>query len=516
MKQTILGVDIGTTNIKAVAFLPNGQQLAKSSTPTQTHYPRPDWAYYEPDEIWDSIGQSLRALMADLPADVEPAAIAFTSMGEAAVPIDAHGNPTHEIIAWFDRRTTPQAEWWAETIGEEETAGVTGLPIKTIFGGLKLLWLQENKPDAFAKTVRWLNMADYGAYRLCGATATDYSLASRMLLMDLTQRQWSAPLLDATGLSASLFGELVPGGTLLGHVHAEAAAATGLPEGLPVCSGGHDHICGSFALGMIEPGSVFDSMGTAEGLLITTRAPVLDPKMTQRGIAQGLHVLPDRAYAMGGVFFSGGCIDWARRVLLHQMPDLEDTDASFAALIDMADAVPPGSGGIFFLPHLRQSNPPINDHYARGAFVGISSDAQPDHFARAVLEGLAYEYQQCFDSMMETFELMPSQVLATGGGSRNHLLMQIKAALLGQPIAIPTVEEATCLGAAMLGGVGAGVYSSFADAHEQIRYVTRQVASDADLHAFYQERYQQVYGKLYWALREVNHTISGWVGKAEA
>lgn len=515
MKELLLGVDIGTSNIKAVAFDTTGQQIAKVSTPTITHYPRPDWAYFEPDEIWAAIGGTLRRLMSNLPDDTEPRAIAFTSMGEAAVPIDSAGQPTHNIIAWFDRRTASLTEWWATEIGTEQTASITGLPVKTIFGILKLMWIRDNEPDVYARTHCWLNMADYGVFRLCGAKATDYSLASRMMVQDLSVKKWSHDLLDKAGVESNKLAELVPSGILLGHVREVAAAETGLPLGLPVCSGGHDHVCGALALGITDPGDVYDSMGTAESLFIATRKPILDPALTAAGIGQGIHVAPNRGYAMGGIYFSGGCIDWVRQLLLENVllddVTIDEKSTGHERLIELASQVEAGSGGAFFLPHLRQANPPYTDPNSRGAFVGLSSDMNGGHLARAVLEGVAYEFQLAYDSMMANFQLSPQRILASGGSTRNQLLMQIKADVSGQPITVPTVEEATCLGAALLSGIGAGVYTGFEDAAERVEFATRIIEPDQVKHQFYQERYHKVFASLYTTLQKVNWQISDWI-----
>ena len=503
MKQALLGVDIGTTSIKAVAFGLDGRQLAKATTPTVTHYPRVGWAFYEPHEIWQAICAVLREVMGALPEGTEAGAVAFTSMAEAAVPLDSQGEPTYAIISWFDQRTVPQSQWWRAEIGADLTARVTGLPIEPLFGILKLLWLRENEPMAFQQTKHWLNMSDYGVFRLSGSTITDYSLASRMLVLDLASKAWSQRLLDAIDLPAALLGELVPSGTLVGYVHAEAAKATGLPEGLPVCSGGHDHVCGAFALGVREAGEAFDSIGTAESIMITTAKPHLDQRITSRQIGQGIHVIPDCYYAMSGLNFSGGAIDWSRRLLLGAAFGENPSAASFETLIKLAREVPAGCDGLFFLPHLRGANPPINDPHARGAFIGITSQASTGHFARAVLEGIAYGYQRVFDNVMDAFALTPRRLIATGGGTRNDLLMQIKADLFGQPIIMPNVEEATCLGAAMLAGVGAGIYNSFADASQQVQHTTRTVESDPQQHHFYQQRYRDTYLRLYDVLKKV-------------
>jgi len=485
MKQTLIGVDIGTTNIKAVAFSTDGSQLASITTPTITHYPRPGWAQYRPDEIWRAICKVLNQLMGQLAADIEPAGIAFSSMAESAIPVDAAGQPTYDSIAWFDHRTVPQSEWWLENIGQEKTTAITGLPVSPMAGILNLMWIRENAPDAFARTRSWLNMADYSVFRLCGVQATDHSLASRMMTLDLAQKSWSQTLLEDADLAASLLAELVPSGMLLGHIHAEAAAATGLPIGLPVCSGGHDHVCGAFALGLTEAGDVLDSMGTAEGVVLTLNEPNLLPSVTTRSISQGLHVIPDRAYAMGGVTFSGGSVDWIRQILLGTLQaDETSTIASFEKMIALASDVPAGSGGVFFLPHLRQANPPIKDTKARGAFIGLTSEATAGHFVRAVLEGVAYDYQRAFENMTEAFQIEPQRIYATGGGTRNRLWIEIKAMVCGQEISTPQVNEATCLGAAALAGIGAGVYDSFKDANQQLAFTIQRTPTDKNTHKY--------------------------------
>jgi len=512
MKQALIGIDIGTTSIKAVAFGVNGDELSKATTPTRTHSPKAGWSYFDPAEIWADICAVLRKVLANLPAEIEPAGVAFTSFGETAAPLSREGQPVYDMISWFDARTQVQADWWAETVGEERTSRITGLPVKPVFGILKLLWLRENEPQKFAQIDCWLNTADYGAYRLCGARATDYSLASRMMVLDLQKRAWSQPLLDAIDLPQSILAELLPSGTLLGYVHAEAARETGLPQGLPVSCGGHDHICAALALGITNAGDIFHSMGTAEAVMVLTKEPVPDPAITKQGVGQGIHVYPNRSYAMCGLQFAGGSMDWVRRLLFAEKrgDNLGSDEGSYPQMVDAARAVPPGAEGVFFLPHLLRANPPAVDLKSRGAFIGMSREMSKGHLARAVFEGLAYEAQQSQDVMKDVLLVAMTQMIATGGGTRNDLLMQIKSDLVGRPITMPNVDEATCLGAAILAGVGAGVYRNFEDASEQIRYTSRSVEPNMERHAFYQERYVQVYQKLYETLKEINHTISDW------
>ncbi|MGI9228588.1 MAG: FGGY-family carbohydrate kinase [Gammaproteobacteria bacterium] len=511
MSVALIGVDIGTTSFKAVAFAPDGTQLARVSAATPTSYPQPDWAEFKHTAVWTTLVGILRELVRDLGNRATPAAIAFTGMAEAGLPLNESGEPLYPAISWFDRRVLQQLENWQTKIGEANTARITGLPLGPAAGILRLLWLRDHFPDLFNQTRTWLNLPDYAAFRLCGAKVTEYSLASRMMVLDLATRQWSDELLQQVELDAGIFGELASSAIQIGKVHQEAADLTGLPCDLPVCTAGHDHLCAAVGLGVTDAGEIFDSIGTAEALVVSLPGLSDDPAVAASGIAQGIHVLPQRYYAITGNAFGGGSFDWARR-LLHGGAD--DRETAYDALFESASQASAGSGGVFFLPHLRQANPPTLDPHSRGAFIGLSSGSRPKHLARAVLEGLAFEYQRILDAVSECFGLANQRLVATGGGTRNRLFMQIKSDVSGLPIVIPDVEEATCLGAALAAGVGAGIFDSYEDALSQTALSENVVEPDMEKHQLYRERYETVFVHLYESLKAVNHNISNWVNPA--
>jgi xylulokinase len=500
MKPLLVGVDVGTTNIKAVLFEPDGQPVAEASVPTPTHYPQPTWAYYQADELWQGTVTALRQAITQVDNPNRIASVAVASMGEAAVPLDAHGQPTYDVVAWFDQRTQAQADWLDRAIGRDRLFDITGLSLQPIFGLCKLLWLKENQPDAFARTVRWLNMADYIAYRLCGVPATDYSLASRTLVLDLRRLQWHRDLIQEVGLSPDLFAPLYPSGVRLGQVTTEAAALTGLPPTAQVATGGHDHVCGALAIGVTEPGSVLSSMGTAEAVFLPLQQPLTDPAMGGQGYTQGAHVAAGHYYVLSGLFTAGGSVEWWREILGKEI--------DYGTLIAEAEQVPPGSLGVGFLSHLRQANPPYNDPKGRGAFIGLSTDAKRGTLFRAILEGLAYESRHTLESLLAYPGVESIQkVFATGGSTRNPLLMRIKATVLNQAIIVAKVAEATCLGAAILGGLGAGVYADVPSTLAQLRHEQTVVEPVADEVALYEAYYQQIYRQLYLALKPLHHAI---------
>lgn len=499
MNPLIAGLDVGTTTIKAVIFEPDGQPVAAASVPTPTYYPQPNWAYYRADELWQGAVSALRQATSQLDDPGRIVSVAVASMGEAAAPIDAHGQPTYDVIAWFDRRTQPQVDWLDRTIGKDRLFEITGLSLQPIFGLGKLLWFKENQPDAFARTARWLNMADYIAYQLCGVPATDYSLGSRTLALELRRLRWADALLQEVGLSLDLFAPLCPSGTRLGPVLPEVAVATGLPVTAQVASGGHDHVCGALAVGVIEPGALLNSLGTAENLFLSLDQPLTDPEMGRQGLTQGAHVAAGQYYVFGASYTSGACVDWLREI---------EGGGDYASLIAEAEQVPPGSLGVCFLPHLRMANPPYDDPQGRGAFIGLSTDVKRSTLFRAVLEGLAYESRLIVESLLKFVDLETlRRIHAIGGSTRNRLLMQLKATVLNQPVIVAPMAEATCLGAALLGGLGTGLYADVPAALGQLRRNEQVVEPAADQAALYDAYFRQVYQHFYLNLRALHHAI---------
>ncbi len=494
----LVGIDVGTTNIKAIVFDCRGRIVAAAGAPTPTHVPRPSWAFYRPDELWECTTTALRRAVAGVDDPRRIVGVAAASIGETGFPIDAQGIATYDGIAWFDKRTEPQARLLDERIGHARLFASSGLSLQPIFSLCKILWLRDNEPEAYGRAVRWLNTADYIAFRLCGVAATDYSLASRTLALDLQARRWNEPLLAEVGVKPDFMAPLAGSGTARGPVLAEVAAQTGLPPTALVAAGGHDHVCGALAVGVVEPGAVLNSVGTAEALFVAVDAPLADPEMGVQGYTQGAHVTGGY-YALGGLYTSGACAAWFAQT--SGGADLETLTAE-------AEQAPPGSLGVLFLPTLRLANPPYDDPKARGAFVGLSTDATRGVLFRAVLEGLEYEMRASLEPLLRHAGVQQvRRFVAIGGGTRSRLRTQIKASVLNRPVQVANVEEATALGAAVLGGLAAGVYRDAADALAQLDYGVTETPPDPIQAALYEEIYRQGHRRLYPALRDLHHLI---------
>ncbi len=495
----LVGLDAGTRSIRALVFEPDGTVVAEGGAPTPTVYAEPARAHYEPEALWRAAARALRQATGRIHDPRRIVGIAAASIGESAVPLDADGAPTHNAIAWFDQRTKGERDRLERTVGGDQLFAVTGLNSEPIFGLCKLLWLKANERSAFERTRRWLNIADYLAWRMCGVAATDYSLASRTLALDIHALAWAEDLIREAGVSPNLFAPLRPSGSPLAPVTPEAARATGLPRSCVVGVGGHDHICGALAAGAWQEGVVVDSLGTAEALLLALDKPIADAALGRGGYSQGVIVVDQPAYyVVGGLLTSGGSIEWFRDIL-------GGAKVSYAALIAEGEAVPPGSLGVCFLPHLRAGSPPHPDPRARGAFFGLSTDATRGTLFRAILEGLAYDARLLLEGLSELPGVPPiGRIRAIGGHTRNELLMRIKAAVFNRAITVAEMPETTSLGAAIFGGLAAGVYSDLAQALAELRSATRCVEPAADLAAAYDARFRAVYRRAYKSLRPLH------------
>ncbi len=486
----LLGVDVGTTNCKALVFDRAGRLHGSGSLPTPAQRPRPGWVEYDPELLWQAVVEVVRqALSQTEPARVRGLAVA--SMAEAGLLLDTAGRPLQPIISWNDSRSDQHYRRWLDRFGAMAFFQIAGNPANPTFSVFKLIWLREHAPAAYAAAARWLHVADYIAFRLCGEQATDYSLAARTMLFDLAQLRWSDQIIAAAGLRADLLPEVVPGGTRIGAVTATAALAAGLPAGTAVGVGGHDHICGALAAGAYVEGVGLDSMGTAEPAFLPLNTLRLPQAAGPIGCSFGAHVAPGQYYALKSIRSSGAAVAWANQAL------------GFGGVYDRMQAAvaraPAGSRGVLFLPRLA----PID----RGAFVGLRSEAGTGELARAVYEGLAYQWRSNLETIESAIQARAETIRVIGGGTRSAVWVQIKADVLGRPLRVLDMQESVALGAALLGGLAAGVYHDLAEAAAGLRFTELTIVPDPIRAEFYDRCYHQVFLRIAPALEDIHQAI---------
>jgi xylulokinase len=489
--ELILGIDIGTTNCKAILFTLAGQLVASGSAPTPTYHPRPEWSEHDPEQLWQTVAATIRqSLRGQNPALVR--GISVTSVGESGTLVDANGRALCPMIAWYDARTAPELRRWQATIDQRRVTAITGLqarPIATLF---KLQWLREHAADAYQTATRWLLTADYIAFRLCAAQATDYSLASRTLLFNLHTRQWSHELIEAAGLRHDLLPELLPAGQHIGAVTAIAAAETGLAIGTPIGLGGHDHIVGAFAAGIVRSGECLDSLGTAEVAFLPLDTPPSEDVIERTGLTFGVHVARNRTFMMDGLLSGGASINWVRDLLTPGEP-------GFERLEHMAASAPSGARGAVFLPYITAGE--------RGAFAGLTIATGPNELARAVYEGLALGWRRLLERAEQLLEFRVHTIRVIGGGAQSDLWLQIKVNAVGRPLRLLSLTEGVALGAAMLGGIAAGAYRDEDEALRQVQLDEQNLEPNPQQAAIYEQIYHERFVDLMPALAKIHASI---------
>jgi sugar (pentulose or hexulose) kinase len=496
-EPALLALDLGTTHCKAALFSLDGSCLASASEPSAARQDPEGYVFYDPQAVWRSAAAVLRVVVqSPASADFFPACLGVTSMAETGLLLDrSSGAAATPFFAWHDRSSTAQAHRLASLPEADELFLRRGTYASYKSSAAKLLWLKENGFTLDSRYV-WLSSADYVVYRLCGALVTDYSLAVRTYALHLDDKSWDIEWLLSMGLEPDLFPELLPSGSIAGRLSQAAARESGLPVGLPCAVAGHDHVCGAMAVSAVDPGLVFNSMGTAESLVGALYDRPLGRLDQQTGLVFGLHVVPGRRYWMGGLSASGGSVEWLRGLLGEPPPSYSELEA-------LLEQSPPSPTGILYFPYLAGSGSPHTDLFVRGAFIGLDASHGRPHLARAVLEGAAFELE-VIRQAAEKISSQPVKVLtAAGGGTRSRTWMQVKADVSGCRIEAQSMPETSLLGAALLAGVGAGLYPDHAAALASLSPAPPEVyLPDPDRCAAYQRLFAQGYLPLQEPLRQ--------------
>jgi xylulokinase len=505
----LMAIDLGSTSLKAVIYDLDGDVVASASRPTEKLTPdaHPEWVIWDPAQIWDGSSAAIKEAVSQIDDPAQIKGVAVTGMGMDGVPVDERGNHLYPFISWHDPRTASQAEWWVNNIGEEKTFAITGFPCWPITAAMRILWMNENEPEVMARADKWLLIEDFINQKLCGAVATDYSMASCMLLMDQKERKWSDELIKASGIDKSLLPNPMQSGTVLGKVSAEASAATGLSEETTVVLGGHDHICGTLPVGAYKPGTMFDVIGTWESVIATVQSPVMTEAVMKSAICMQAHVVEGMYAAWGGAP-SGESLEWFRKEFGFEAEQKAQKCGGVVWEHLMASLLhtEPGASGAMYLPHISAAGCPVNDSKSLGAFVGLSNTVTKADMLRAVIEGLNYQFMEIKEAMEAGLGCRFENIIVAGGVSQNEFWIQNKADMMGLPVHVSDVTEATPLGAAMLAGIGLGLYNNLDEAYDRVRKSDRIYEPNKANTERYAELYK-IYKTVYPALKPVNHSL---------
>lgn len=485
----VVGIDISTTATKAILVRDDGAFRGVGMSSYGYETPRPMWTEQDPALWWAATVEAVRRVLdTSGVAGSEVEAVGLTGQMHGSVLLDAANDVVRPAILWNDQRTEAECDEIRRRVGQDRLIRITGNDALTGFTAPKLLWVAHHEPTNWAQVRHILLPKDYVRYRLSGEFAIDVADGSGTILFDLARRTWSPEVLDALELDQTLFPPTFEGPTVTGALSAEAAAASGLSAGTPLVAGGGDQSANAVGVGAVSEGIVALSLGTSGVVFATTEGPAIE---TRGRVHSFCHAVPDRWHMMGVMLSAAGSLRWLRSALAP--------DRTFEELVEAAAEVEAGSGGLFFLPYLTGERTPHPDARARGAFVGLTVRHELRHLTRAVLEGVAFGLKDGLDLMVGAGLDRPTQIRASGGGTRSGLWRQILADVLGAEIVTVTTEEGAAYGAALLAAVGAGWFSSVEEACARLVEV-RPAATPAAWADTYRERHE-VYKELYPALR---------------
>jgi len=459
----LIGVDIGTTSIKAALVTPGSGVVYAARRPTGTHAVRGGGAYHKPGELLGAVESAIAecAAAAAHSHRAGPGGVGIASMAESGVPIDRRSLPVGDILAWHDPRPERQAAWLERQIGAPALFTRTGLRPDPKYSLAKLLWIREHRASDFTRLRRWAGVAELMALSLTGKLATNASLACRTLAFDVSARAWDTELLALASLEPENMAEVLPLGEAVGGLTVPAAKRLGLAAGTPVAIAGHDHLAAALGAGVTRPGDALDSMGSAEAALLVTAEPALAEEVRRGGFSAGCHAIDGLAYVAGGLQSSGALVEWFMNTFLAGTSEGTDRHARFIELLNHAA---PGPVEPIVRPYLRGRTAPHRDPSASLEFEGLRETHRLPDLAAAVVDGAAYHVRWMLDELARITATRLDRVKLTGGGARNRRWVTAKAALGPGRLEIVRTAEAAALGAALVAGVACGVYASVTDA----------------------------------------------------
>lgn len=486
----LLGIDIGTSSAKAALIDADTRQIITSAAQEYAiHRPAPDRAEQNPSEWWGAVQYAVRQITAN---HTDIAGVGFSGQMHGTVLLDDAGEVVHPAIIWADSRSSEQVSQLASAV--DNLAATTGTLPAVGFMGVTLMWLAQHAPDALTRAHRAILPKDYIHYRLTGEMTTEVTDAASTGVFDVQRGAWADDIIAAVNLPRGLFPDVLASHEPRPLTDA-AAAALGLPAGIPVVAGCADQPAQALANGIVAPGVVSVTVGSGGQVF----APLANFRTDAR-LHVFNHAVPGVYYALGATLSAGLSLRWLRDTLgMTNQPD------AYADLSAAAADVPPGADGLVFLPYLTGERTPHMDPHARGGFIGLSSYHTRGHLARAVMEGVAFSLRQALEITQELGGTVET-VIGSGGGVESSVWRGILTDVFGVPVRKSLAKEQASVGAALLAGIGAGVYPDFAGA-AQTDYDAPTVPDDKRA-AFYDGRYAQ-FKALYPKLVTDMHTLSG-------
>lgn len=503
MPNFLLAHDLGTSGNKATLYSVDGKLIESCTVPYPTHYFNGNWSEQDPNDWWVAICESSKKLTTKIDA-AEIGVIALSGQMMGCTPVDAKGRALRPSILYSDQRAVTQAEMLLEKIGLQSFYEIVGHRISPSYTLEKLMWIRDNEPAIFKDTRYTLCAKDYINFRLTGEIATDYSDASGTNAFDLNSFTWSEKILDAARIDERLFPRAANSIEILGSITSEAAAATGIKAGTPVAIGGGDGSCAGVGVGCITPGRAYNYLGSSSWIALTVEKPIVDEHMRTMNWA---HCVPGYLHPSGTMQTAGSSHTWLKDTLCEQEKLMARNTGRnpFELIEELISQSPVGSHGILFLPYMLGERTPWWNPDARGAFVGLNLASSRGDMCRAVLEGITMNLGIIVDIFRQHVPIDSMTVI--GGGAQSAFWRQMMADIYDCKIETLNFQEgATSLGAAVIGGVGAGLLSGF-DVINRFIKVVDTIEPDRETQKRYKQM-QPIFEQTYIALKDVYHNLA--------
>ncbi|GHV28880.1 xylulokinase [Spirochaetia bacterium] len=485
--MVLLGIDVGSTGCKAISFDINGALLKTAYRAYPMYYPQPGYRELDGEQVFAAVLECIDECCAGgIGAEVK--ALAISAQGEAMAPIDRNGTVLANTMVTFDTRNTVETEWIRTHLDGGYITKSTGLPLHTMFSLPKLLWIKNHQPDIYNAAWKFLCFADFVAYRLGAEPVMDHALASRTMLFNIPQGRWDKAILTGAGIDGDKLPALAPCGTPVGTVREEYRRRFGFAPGVIIAAGGHDQICCALGAGVVSGGDAMNSMGTTDTILCVGDSFNAGTLQTEYNIPCGSSAIPGLYACHSFVLSTGSVLQWFRSTFCG-------SGTSYTAL-DTEAAQLNAPTGMYLLPHFSGSGTPSLDSLSKGILAGLSIETGKAEIYRAILEGICYELLVNIRNM-EKAGTPIKRLKCIGGAARSDFYLQLKADITGKPVVKLRVEEAGCLGAALLAGLGAGCIKDVTAVLNTFTAEEKTFLPEEDTrqkYTGYFEKYQSLYG----------------------
>ncbi len=493
--RCVLGIDVGTTSAKVIAFDKDGRVLLHKQQEYPTHFPDRGWAEQDPRDWWRAVATLLRQLRSS-PTDPELhiLAIGVSSQAPSFVPIDAEGEPIGRAMIWMDRRADMEAEWLSATLGADRIAEYSRNRADSYYTAAKVLWFKRNRPDEYARIHRILQVNGYINYRLTGVCSTDDVHASISQLYDFRTGAWALDVLKELDIDPALLPPITPPDTVIGSITADIAEELGLLPGIPVIAGTVDGAAAAIEAGIVRPGMASEMTGTSSVLLMSSSGEYHSPELISMK-----HGLPGQNLLLGAMSSTGASLKWFRDTFYS------DDEAAYDVMNHDAERAE-ARGDLLFLPYMAGERSPIWDSNARGVFFGLSLKTSRGEMIRAIMEGAAFALRHNLD-IMEQKGSRAEALRIAGGSAGSALWNQIKADALNRELHIMQTSGGAPLGVAILAGLAIDFYSSAEVVVKKTLTMTTRVEPQQAMHHFYNRKFP-IYLDLYRQTKEQFRDLS--------